>query len=82
MIKNLDTSEPQTRQVWFEEVGFPVLPVKQVSTNDNGSQGVRSLVSSVLTVLADDCLKLFISNSSCDPFPGNHRNMGDHGCSR
>jgi hypothetical protein len=38
-----------TREVWLEEVGFPLLLTKQVFTNEDGSTGTLYLVTSDLT---------------------------------
>lgn len=58
-VSTLDGPADTTRQIWLEEVPFPVLLVKQVFTNDDGSTGVRYLVTSALTLTYDQITKLF-----------------------
>ncbi len=58
-VSSLSLPAATTRQIWLEDVPFPVLLVKQVFTNDDGSQGVRYLVTSDLTLTADRITKLF-----------------------
>ena len=48
-----------TREIWLEGVPFPVLLIKQVFINDDGSTGVRYLVTSDLTLDYDRITKLF-----------------------
>lgn len=45
-VSTLDLPEHTTREIWLEDVPFAVLLLKQVFTNDDGSQGVRYLVTS------------------------------------
>ncbi len=48
-----------TREIWLEDVPFPVLLIKQVFTNEDGSTGLRYLVTSDLTLAYDRITKLF-----------------------
>jgi hypothetical protein len=48
-----------TRQIWLEEVDFPLLLTKEVFTNEDGSVGVRYLVSSDMTLNFDQLTKLY-----------------------
>ena len=48
-----------TRQIWLEEVDFPLLLTKEVFTNEDQSVGVRYLVSSDLTLSFDQQTKLY-----------------------
>ncbi|MCA1617615.1 MAG: transposase [Acidobacteria bacterium] len=58
-VSTLDLPEHTTREIWLEDVPFAVLLLKQVFTNDDGSQGVRYLVTSNLTLTSDQITKLF-----------------------
>lgn len=58
-VSTLALPEHTTRTVWLEDVPFPVLLVKQVFRNDDGSTGVRYLVTSELTLSFDRITKLF-----------------------
>lgn len=58
-VSTLDLSANTTCEVWLEGVPFPVLLIKQVFTNDDGSTGIRYLVTSDLTLSFDQIAKLF-----------------------
>ena len=58
-VSTLDLPANTTCQVWLESVPFPVLLIKQVFTNDDGSTGIRYLVTSDLTLSYDQIAKLF-----------------------
>lgn len=58
-VETLDLPAGTTREVWLEEVPFPVLLIKQVLINDDGSRGVRYLVTSDLTLDYDRITKPF-----------------------
>jgi hypothetical protein len=58
-VSQLDLPGGTTRQVWLEAVDFPVLLVKQVFTNEDGSMGVLYLVSSDLTLSYDQITALY-----------------------
>jgi hypothetical protein len=58
-VETLDLPAGSTREVWLEEVPFAVLLIKQVFKNDDGSTGVRYLVTSDLTLSDDRITKLF-----------------------
>lgn len=58
-VSRLDLPADTTRQVWLEGVPFPVLLLKQIFKNEDGSVGVRYLVTSDLTLNSDRIAKLF-----------------------
>jgi hypothetical protein len=58
-VETLELPADAAREVWLEEVPFPLLLIKQVFTNDDGSTGRRYLVSSDLTLDSDQITKLF-----------------------
>lgn len=58
-VSTLDLPAGTTRQVWLEDVPCAVLLVKQVFTNEDGSTGVRYLVTSELTLPHDRITPLF-----------------------
>ena len=58
-VNTLDLPADTTRQIWLEDVPFPVLLIKQVFTNDDGSTGVRYLVTSDLTLSYSQITTLF-----------------------
>lgn len=58
-VETLALPAGTTREIWLEDVPFAVLLIKQVFTNDDGSTGVRYLVTSDLTLDYDRITKLF-----------------------
>jgi hypothetical protein len=58
-VSTLDFPANAPREVWLESVPFPLLLIKQVFTNEDGSTGVRYLVTSDLTLSNDQIAKLF-----------------------
>ena len=53
-VDTLGLEENSTREVYLEGVDFPLLLVKQVFTNEDGSLGILYLVSSDTTLSFDD----------------------------
>jgi hypothetical protein len=58
-VNTLDWRESTTREMWLEEVDFPLLLVNQVFTNEDGSTGTRYLVTSDLTLSYDRITALY-----------------------
>ncbi len=58
-VNTLELTSAATRQIWLEEVDFPLSLTKEVFTNEDGSTGVRYLVSSDLTLSFDQLTKLY-----------------------
>ena len=58
-VETLALPAGTTREIWLEDVPFAVLLIKQVFKNDDGSTGVRYLVTSDLTLDYDRITKLF-----------------------
>jgi hypothetical protein len=52
-VDTLELNAPATREIYLEGVDFPLVLVKQVFTNEDGSSGLRYLVSSDTTVSFD-----------------------------
>jgi hypothetical protein len=53
-VDTLELEAQTTREIYLEGVDFPLVLVKQVFTNEDGSIGLRSLVSSDTTLTFDD----------------------------
>jgi hypothetical protein len=53
-VDTLELEAQTTREIYLEGVDFPLVLVKQVFTNEDGSVGLRSLVSSDTTLSFDD----------------------------
>ncbi len=58
-VNTLELAAGATRQIWLEEVDFPLCLTKEVFTNEDGSVGVRYLVSSDVTLDFDQTTKLY-----------------------
>ena len=58
-VQTLPLEHGQARQVYLEQVGFPLLLVKQVFTNKDNSQGLLYLVSSDTTLNGDQMMHLY-----------------------
>jgi hypothetical protein len=58
-VSTLEVAEAMTRHIWLEGVDFPLLLTKEVFTNEDGSTGVRYLVSSDLTLSFDQLTRLY-----------------------
>jgi hypothetical protein len=58
-VSTLELEAETTRHIWLEEVDFPLSLTREVFTNEDGSQGVRYLVSSDLTLDFDQLTKLY-----------------------
>lgn len=58
-VNTLELTSGATQPVWLEEVDFPLSLTKEVFTNEDGSTGVRYLVSSDLTLSFDHLTKLY-----------------------
>jgi DDE superfamily endonuclease len=53
-VDTLDLEAQATREIYLEGVDFPLILVKQVFTNEDGSSGIRYLASSDTTLAFDD----------------------------
>ena len=61
--------EPNTaREVYLESVNFPLLLVKQVFVNGDGSTGVLCLVTSDTTLTADPVMALYRTRWNVEPY--------------
>jgi hypothetical protein len=58
-VSSLDLPEGETRQIWLEDVNFPLLLAKQVFINEDGSTGTLYLVTSDLTLTYDRMTSLY-----------------------
>jgi hypothetical protein len=53
-VDTLELEAQATRAIYLEGVDFPLVLIKQVFTNEDGSSGIRYLVSSDTTLSCDD----------------------------
>lgn len=58
-VSKLDLPEGEPRQIWLEDVDFPLLLAKQVFTNEDGSTGTLYLVTSDMTLDYDRMTSLY-----------------------
>jgi hypothetical protein len=58
-VDTLEVEAQATREIYLEGVDFPLVLVKQVFTNEDGSRGIRYLVSSDTTLSFDDLTTIY-----------------------
>jgi len=58
-VSALDLPEGDTREIWPEDVAFPLLLAKQVFINEDGSQGTLYLATSDLTLTYERLTRLY-----------------------
>jgi hypothetical protein len=58
-VDTLELEAQATREIYLEGVDFPLVLVKQVFTNEDGSIGIRYLVSSDTTLSFDDVTRTY-----------------------
>jgi len=58
-VSSLSVAEGAILEMWLEEVDFPLSLVREVFTNEDKSTGVRYLVTSDVTLSADQMIKLY-----------------------
>ncbi len=58
-VSLLTLTAETTQEVWLEEVDFPLSLVREVFTNEDGTRGVRPLVTSDLALSFDQATKLY-----------------------
>ena len=58
-VQTLPLEHGKAQAVYLEQVGFPLLLVKQVFTNKDTSQGLLYLVSSDMTLDGDQMMRLY-----------------------
>ena len=63
-VQTLALEHGQAREVYLEQVPFPLSLVKQVFTNKDGSQGLLYLVTSDMTLDGGQVMRLYQENKS------------------
>jgi len=63
-VEALTLEHGKAQEVWLEQVGFPLLLVKQVFTNKDNSQGLLYLVTSDTALDGDRMMGLYQENKS------------------
>ena len=67
-VNTLELAEGTTREVWLEEVPFALQLARQVFRNDDGSEGVRYLVTSDLTLSWREMTETYHRRWSIEPY--------------
>ena len=67
-VENLVIEDHATIQIWLEDLPFPLLLVKQVFTNEDGSTGVLYLVTSNLDLTYDEITAIYQKRWNVEPF--------------
>lgn len=74
-VNQVDLPAGQTRQIWLEGVPFALLLTKEVFHNQDGSTGVRYLVTDDLTLSYDQIIKLYQRRWSVEVY---HESLKQH----
>jgi hypothetical protein len=67
-VETLQLEPPATLEVYLESVDFPLLLLKQVFTNEDGSVGVLYLVSSDTALTYDQMTTLYQKRWNVEPY--------------
>lgn len=67
-VDTLDLQENAIQRIYLEGVDFPLLLVKQVFENEDGSTGIQYLVTSDTTLTRDDLLSLYRKRWNIEPY--------------
>jgi hypothetical protein len=67
-VETLDLEPNATYEIYLEGIDFPVLLVKQVFVNEDGSRGVQYLVTSDLTLSGEQILALYRKRWNVEPY--------------
>ena len=76
-VENLDLQEGATYLIYVEGVLFPLLLIKQVFKNEDGSIGILYLVSSDLTLTYDECKTIYHKRWKVEEY---HQSLKQHVC--
>jgi hypothetical protein len=74
-VSELELKESITYEIYLEAVEFPVLLIKQIFKNDDGSQGVLYLVSSDLTLTYDNIAAIYQRRWKVEEY---HKSLKQH----
>lgn len=67
-VDTLDFQESAMQRIYLEGVDFPLLLVKQVFENEDGSMGIQYLVTSDTTLTRDDILSIYRKRWNIEPY--------------
>jgi len=76
-LEQLEVPEGITQTIYLEGVPFPLHLVRQVFTNEDGSTGVRYLVTSDLTLVADPIITVYQKRWKVEEY---HRSLKQNAC--
>lgn len=74
-VSELELKEGVGYNIYLEAVSFPLLLIKQIFKNDDGSQGVLYLVSSELTLTYDDIVAIYQKRWKVEEY---HKSLKQH----
>ena len=74
-VSELELKEDITYKIYLESVEFPLLLIKQIFKNDDGSQGVLYLVSSDLTLTYDNLVAIYQKRWKVEEY---HKSLKQH----
>lgn len=67
-VETLEIEENATREIYLEGLDFPVLLVKQIFTNEDGTTGILYLISSDTTLSADQIKTIYQRRRNVEEF--------------
>lgn len=76
-IEDLEPEPCSVREVWFEQVDFPVLLTRQVFKNEDGSQGILYLVSSDLDLIYEQITAIYQKRWKVEEY---HKSVKSNAC--
>lgn len=74
-VSELELKEDITYKIYLAQVEFPLLLIKQIFKNDDGSQGVLYLVSSSLTLTYDNIVAIYQKRWKVEEY---HKSLKQH----
>lgn len=74
-VSELELKEDTTYKVYIEAVEFPLLLIKQIFRNDDGSEGILYLVSSDLTLTYDNITTIYQRRWKVEEY---HKSLKQH----
>lgn len=74
-VSELELKEGTTYKIYLEAVEFPLLLIKQIFRNDDGSEGILYLVSSDLTLTYDNIMTIYQRRWKVEEY---HKSLKQH----
>src|SRR3989337_830415 len=76
-VSALELRENAKQEIYLEGVGFPLVLIKQIFKNEDGSEGILYLVSSELTITYDTIKTIYQKRWKVEEY---HKSLKQHVC--